>query len=677
MTVHFAFLHKSSDSSDANCPIITISNSENTCQNFFASRESSFCELQFSNELQYTNELYYTSPLKYVNKLQYAKFELKYINELQYTSKLQYTKNALRTAIVGPFQNFPHNLMRNIARKGSKSGLHILMDGDMIPSQNFAIKIKEIANRIIDGKHKKVLAIRRFETESGMDILTDNKKLLDSKILQRTFEFHHRYFTAGYSIEGLDEWFKKCEETDMVTASLVPYPGYIWEIHPILHRKDPYNADYFPSRVKTMHALIYELCRDGYTFHLPSHVFSIHNGIKHTNTVYSKASITHQEAAAMILARDKFKKEMGEVYPWTLKKLIPTNLYDEQYCIGLNFVEAKDSFRESDGLEPITLSTHATSDMLKTLEKMPNLWDGPISVGIFLDIQTSNALEYLENLYKCVPEFGRKMSIHFAYRISAFQTDCPTVFIPKSKISCDYFLKNQETLRAEISAPFVLYPCSLMRNVARWGAKSDIHFIMDGDMIISEGMALKIKKIANKMIDGKSKNVLLVRRFENANGTVIPRSFEKLEESIRRNQTFEFHHKCFFFGHQIENLPFWLETSSKSPEIISWQIPYSNVDWEPQPILHKNDPYNADYFPSRIKNVQSLIYKLCRANYTFHLLSHVFDVHEGIKTEDTKYSKAVADHQNIYARRTARLRYAEEMSNLYPDTWEKCGVFAL
>ncbi|CAO4381669.1 unnamed protein product [Caenorhabditis nigoni] len=315
--------------------------------------------------------------------------------------------------------------------------------------------------------------------------------------------------------------------------------------------------------------------------------------------------------------------------------------------------------------------------MLKTLENMPNLWDGPISVGIFLDIQTSNALEYLENLHKCVPEFGRKMSIHFAYRISAFQTDCPTVSIPKSRISCDYFLKNQDTLRAEISAPFVLYPCSLMRNVARWGAKSDIHFIMDGDMIISEGMALKIKKIANNMIDGKSKNVLLVRRFENANGTVIPRSFERLEESIQKNQTFEFHHKCFFFGHQIENLSFWLETSSKSTEIISWQIPYSNVDWEPQPILHKNDPYNADYFPSRIKNVQSLIYKLCRANYTFHLLSHVFDVHEGIKTEDTKYSKAVADHQNIYARKTARLRYAEEMSNLYPDTLEKCGVFAL
>ncbi|PIC29863.1 hypothetical protein B9Z55_021301 [Caenorhabditis nigoni] len=269
---------------------------------------------------------------------------------------------------------------------------------------------------------------------------------------------------------------------------------------------------------------------------------------------------------------------------------------------------------------------------------MPNLWDGPISVGIFLDIQTSNALEYLENLHKCVPEFGRKMSIHFAYRISAFQTDCPTVSIPKSRISCDYFLENRDTLRAEISAPFILYPCSLMRNVARWGAKSDIHFIMDGDMIISEGMALKIKKIANNMIDGKSKNVLLVRRFENANGTVIPRSFERLEESIQKNQ---------------------------------------NVDWEPQPILHKNDPYNADYFPSRIKNVQSLIYKLCRANYTFHLLSHVFDVHEGIKTEDTKYSKAVADHQNIYARKTARLRYAEEMSNLYPDTLEKCGVFAL
>ncbi|CAO4381668.1 unnamed protein product [Caenorhabditis nigoni] len=266
MTVHFAFLHKSSDSSDANCPIAEISNSKKTCQQFFASQD------------------------------------------------------ALRTAIVGPFQNFPHNLMRNIARKGSKSDLHFLMDGDMIPSQNFAIKIKEIANQIIDGKHKKVLAIRRFETESGMDIPTDSKKLLDSKRLHRTFEFHHRYFTAGYSIEGLDEWFKKSEESDMVTANLVPYPGYIWEIQSILHRKDPYNADYFPPRVKTVHALIYELCRDGYTFHVPSHVFSIHDGIKHTNTVYSKASITHQEAAAMVLSRDKFKKEMEEAYPWTLKK---------------------------------------------------------------------------------------------------------------------------------------------------------------------------------------------------------------------------------------------------------------------------------------------------------------------------------------------------------------------
>ncbi|PIC29854.1 hypothetical protein B9Z55_021298 [Caenorhabditis nigoni] len=202
MTVHFAFLHKSSVSSAANCPIIEISNSKKNCQQFFASQDD------------------------------------------------------LRTAIVGPFQNFPHNFMRNIARKGSKSDLHFLMDGDMIPSQHFAIKIKEIANRIVDGKHKKVLTIRRFETESGMDIPTDIKKLLDSKKLQRTFEFHHRYFTAGYSIEGLDEWFNKSEESDMVTANVVPYPGYIWEIQPILHRKDPYNADYFPSRVKTMHALV-------------------------------------------------------------------------------------------------------------------------------------------------------------------------------------------------------------------------------------------------------------------------------------------------------------------------------------------------------------------------------------------------------------------------------------
>ena len=86
--------------------------------------------------------------------------------------------------------------MRNIARKGALSDIQFIMDGDMIPSTEFAIKIKPIANQFIDGKSKRVLVVRRFETSTGADIPRDHRKLLKSKKL-------HKYvcFARGLEIQ--------------------------------------------------------------------------------------------------------------------------------------------------------------------------------------------------------------------------------------------------------------------------------------------------------------------------------------------------------------------------------------------------------------------------------------------------------------------------------------------
>lgn len=73
------------------------------------------------------------------------------------------------------------------------------------------------------------------------------------------------------------------------------------------------------------------------------------------------------------------------------------------------------SFRE-DGLEPITLASHATSDMMLTLEKMTSMWDGPISVGIFIDFHSSQALEYLAEVHRCDEEFRKKVNLSFLTR---------------------------------------------------------------------------------------------------------------------------------------------------------------------------------------------------------------------------------------------------------------------
>uniref|UniRef100_A0A1I7T7M5 PKD domain-containing protein n=1 Tax=Caenorhabditis tropicalis TaxID=1561998 RepID=A0A1I7T7M5_9PELO len=88
--------------------------------------------------------------------------------------------------------------------------------------------------------------------------------------------------------------------------------------------------------------------------------------------------------------------------------IVQTEMYDNQYCTGYNLLEGTEEFRD-DGLEPITLTTHATSDMMRTLEKLLPMWDGPISVGVFVDYHSSKVLEYLQEVHRCDEEFRRKI----------------------------------------------------------------------------------------------------------------------------------------------------------------------------------------------------------------------------------------------------------------------------
>ena len=74
--------------------------------------------------------------------------------------------------------------------------------------------------------------------------------------------------------------------------------------------------------------------------------------------------------------------------------------YQFYYCFS--------RFRE-DGLEPITLATHATSDMMGTLEYLTSTWNGPISVGVFIDYHSSQALEHLAEMHRCDIEFRKKV----------------------------------------------------------------------------------------------------------------------------------------------------------------------------------------------------------------------------------------------------------------------------
>uniref|UniRef100_A0A1I7UU61 Glyco_trans_2-like domain-containing protein n=1 Tax=Caenorhabditis tropicalis TaxID=1561998 RepID=A0A1I7UU61_9PELO len=249
----------------------------------------------------------------------------------------------------------------------------------------------------------------------------------------------------------------------------------------------------------------------------------------------------------------KLENQFFDARPENSDNLITMEMLENEYCIGYNFLKATKSFREPDGLEPVTLATHATSDMINELENIPEMWDGPISIALFLDVQSQNALIYLSAVHRCVPGFREKVGI---------TSHClPNDTIPKIMPS----IANNAFKRL-----------LLMRNVARKGAMTDLHFIMDADMIVSEGMAQRVKKIANEMIDGDRKTVLLVRRFENDH-VDIPRNVGDLEEALREERTFEFHHAFYSVAHKIENLDSWIQYSTTSSEITTWPIQYPTL----------------------------------------------------------------------------------------------------
>eukprot|EP00081_Caenorhabditis_elegans_P013981 NP_493133.2 B3GNT1, Beta-1,3-N-acetylGucosamiNylTransferase 1, homolog [Caenorhabditis elegans] len=357
-----------------------------------------------------------------------------------------------------------------------------------------------------------------------------------------------------------------------------------------------------------------------------------------------------------------------------IQRNVSTEMHDEQFCVCYQFLEATETFRE-DGLEPITLAVHGSPEVLGEIENKPFNWDGPISFGLFIDFHSQHALNYISMLHKCHADFRRKTTVHFAFRISPSQTECPVIYTSGYKDCVTFFQKNTELLE-EMEDPFQIYPINLMRNIARRGAKSDLHLIVDTDMVMSTNFAKMVKPVANRMIDGMNKQVLVVRRFE-TNETELPLNLDELEQGLLNENTFEFHHSFFFVGHQIPNLSEWFENSYASEETTAWEIPYTGSDWEVQIILHRNDPYNIEYFPSRVRDMQSLIYKLCRANYTFNLLSHVFNVHKGIKEDDTMYSKVVTAHTKQFWKMRTLSRYTAEIDKQYPDTTTRCGPFTI
>ncbi|CAI5447596.1 unnamed protein product [Caenorhabditis angaria] len=395
------------------------------------------------------------------------------------------------------------------------------------------------------------------------------------------------------------------------------------------------------------------------------------------NTSLGKAKSAKILVPEKLLADDPFDQPfLSRASNSTIR--FETQKYSTHFCVAYNVTKASGNFR-ADGLEPITLAIHATSHYMTTIEGQCSSrnWNGPISVSLFVDRYSSNTVEYIHEVHRCSSKINQKLSVHIVYRMAPFQTTCDPIYIPRSTRKCqDFGAVERQHERAKIVPPFQIYPINVMRNVARKGALSEIHMMADVEMVFSEGFALNLKRVANKYINGKDKNVLVIRRFEVDMKAKIPKDHQQLFLMIKAFRAFEFHHKYFPAGHTIESLWTWFRMSRNATDVYAWPIEYKSSSWEAQLVLHRKDPYNPEYFPTRIRDQQSLVYNCCRANYRFLIASHVFNVHRGVKTSESNLSSAVLTHQKKLRLRASK-RFQSLMNETYPNTYQRCGKFLM
>jgi hypothetical protein len=209
---------------------------------------------------------------------------------------------------------YPPNSLRNIARAGAATSLHLIADIE----NHFSVNASEIlsisASNNVNQKDKFAVIVRRFEYNDTFPEPRTIEDLNELMIEKQAFEFHRFLYAKGHRIPGLNEWLNYSLTTNSTPSlTTVKYQGDAWEPQLVVHSSYPYHFEGFPIRRHDQQVLPYELCRAGYTFAVASHVFSFHKGIKRSAT---SSEVNARKAAISISSKTSklFKQYINSKY---------------------------------------------------------------------------------------------------------------------------------------------------------------------------------------------------------------------------------------------------------------------------------------------------------------------------------------------------------------------------
>ncbi|CAD5225807.1 unnamed protein product [Bursaphelenchus okinawaensis] len=358
-------------------------------------------------------------------------------------------------------------------------------------------------------------------------------------------------------------------------------------------------------------------------------------------------------------------------------KMIVSKPYKNDFCLTPNYWKADAIYEDS-----ITYVVHSTMPFVDYLEKLVEVWDGPISLAVYVpapDLRYSSrhfrnrlfldALSKLETL--SVAKKSGKVSIHLL-----FDKDhhCGNLVYSESQLyKIDTYLEGVHEGEAHIPN----YPCQVLRNIARFYMITTLFVASDIENIPSPRYVQRVLPLAKKMILEKKEQVVLVhRRFELDLFQTVPRNKEELKKLYYDGKAVEFHKEYYAAGHFIPYIDEWFNIPENFNKATIFKYTnYSNGEWEPQFIGDNTKvPFYDENFPYPHRGQTEMAYETCRAGYKFAVLNDVYTLHMGIKRAPSRAEMLAFAKVDEFYWKTAET-FRSDMDKVYPKTKAKCGFF--